>query len=493
MKTIGRNNPCPCGSGLKYKKCCLGDVPWDDFYKHKKVNPILYLSARGKNILFLEAIADALQLNSVKQPRSWSEIKRACTPNAVKKIYEAIPEIWIGRRDLLSVYDRESKHVSGLYVGIYEPEIVFRGITRHCLYSDKILLVDPFLDPRFTRPEYNPIENPNRYRASTLRCLYFWFSLTPWIDSGLINFIRTPGDFDIELKHDCMKVERDKFDSNPEIKALLENDAKEQREDATFEEMKQYYFLCHPDEYMVDWFKKTYPDKSEIDIQQFMKYVNKLRDEHTYYVEFSGVGEENAEMLYWTTGTNYEMAKITARLTGAHIITDIPSRWKEMEIDRQDHGVKDSQWAGFAKAFQNLDFKFLNNVPMNFALKLRKKDRLKQMREFFSRVWKICESKDPLSEKNTNLLAAELNHHINESEVEWKKIDQDLIKWFGVEVASAVAAYPQITSNGGAQFLGAGVAIAGITNLVVSQMKKKSFYNRYPAGFFLSLKKKCKT
>jgi hypothetical protein len=23
-KPIGRNDPCPCGSGLKYKKCCLG-------------------------------------------------------------------------------------------------------------------------------------------------------------------------------------------------------------------------------------------------------------------------------------------------------------------------------------------------------------------------------------------------------------------------------------------------------------------------------------
>ncbi|HNI57821.1 MAG TPA: SEC-C metal-binding domain-containing protein [Elusimicrobiota bacterium] len=22
MKTIGRNDPCPCGSGKKYKKCC---------------------------------------------------------------------------------------------------------------------------------------------------------------------------------------------------------------------------------------------------------------------------------------------------------------------------------------------------------------------------------------------------------------------------------------------------------------------------------------
>ncbi len=22
--TVGRNDPCPCGSGKKYKKCCLG-------------------------------------------------------------------------------------------------------------------------------------------------------------------------------------------------------------------------------------------------------------------------------------------------------------------------------------------------------------------------------------------------------------------------------------------------------------------------------------
>ncbi len=26
MRSVGRNNPCPCGSGKKYKKCCLGKV-----------------------------------------------------------------------------------------------------------------------------------------------------------------------------------------------------------------------------------------------------------------------------------------------------------------------------------------------------------------------------------------------------------------------------------------------------------------------------------
>ncbi len=24
MPKIGRNDPCPCGSGKKYKKCCMG-------------------------------------------------------------------------------------------------------------------------------------------------------------------------------------------------------------------------------------------------------------------------------------------------------------------------------------------------------------------------------------------------------------------------------------------------------------------------------------
>lgn len=29
MKTVGRNDPCPCGSGKKYKKCCLAADVWD--------------------------------------------------------------------------------------------------------------------------------------------------------------------------------------------------------------------------------------------------------------------------------------------------------------------------------------------------------------------------------------------------------------------------------------------------------------------------------
>ncbi|MCB1084882.1 MAG: SEC-C domain-containing protein [Chlamydiia bacterium] len=27
MKEVGRNDPCPCGSGKKYKKCCASKPP----------------------------------------------------------------------------------------------------------------------------------------------------------------------------------------------------------------------------------------------------------------------------------------------------------------------------------------------------------------------------------------------------------------------------------------------------------------------------------
>ena len=34
-KKIGRNDPCPCGSGKKYKKCCLNTGKYENLVKTK--------------------------------------------------------------------------------------------------------------------------------------------------------------------------------------------------------------------------------------------------------------------------------------------------------------------------------------------------------------------------------------------------------------------------------------------------------------------------
>lgn len=34
-KKIGRNDPCPCGSGKKYKKCCLDSGGYEGYEKKR--------------------------------------------------------------------------------------------------------------------------------------------------------------------------------------------------------------------------------------------------------------------------------------------------------------------------------------------------------------------------------------------------------------------------------------------------------------------------
>jgi len=44
MKT-GRNEPCPCGSGLKYKKCCLASAPATSL---AELTPVQLVTARAR-------------------------------------------------------------------------------------------------------------------------------------------------------------------------------------------------------------------------------------------------------------------------------------------------------------------------------------------------------------------------------------------------------------------------------------------------------------
>jgi len=51
MNKIGRNEPCPCGSGIKYKNCCGGNGKPDSV--KKKV-----LTQNGMNRCFLKLVKD---------------------------------------------------------------------------------------------------------------------------------------------------------------------------------------------------------------------------------------------------------------------------------------------------------------------------------------------------------------------------------------------------------------------------------------------------
>lgn len=143
---IGRNDPCPCLIGEKYKNCCYGKVDWEAIIQ-KGLDYRPFLSVRGRNLHFVNRIADALQLGKLGKARSLKDYKAAFTADAVRKIHEALMDLWPPDIDIVAALKRQPSDVSGLYIGDYGPDYLTRAIVRHSIYANRILLIDPFVYP----------------------------------------------------------------------------------------------------------------------------------------------------------------------------------------------------------------------------------------------------------------------------------------------------------------------------------------------------------
>src|SRR5438552_684144 len=254
MAMIGRNAECPCGSGRKYKYCCLNRVDWEGLLAKPLATQARHLTTRGKNLRFMAVIAQALQLDSIEQPAKFADFKNAFTPHAVREIYTAIAEIWPDSKDYTRCVTAERPKVSALYTGTYTPEAVLRAVTRHSLYSERIFLVDPFAYAPHMRPEFNPVIHPEQHRANAVRNTFLWWALSPWIFAGIVCFVRTPGDFDTTIEREVLDIQRDKIEETESLRSAIEKQTKEEMEKVgPFDQgMGEHFLLSHSDEDLLE-------------------------------------------------------------------------------------------------------------------------------------------------------------------------------------------------------------------------------------------------
>lgn len=69
MKEVGRNDPCPCGSGKKYKKCCAQKTPMER-RTFTQLNPSEIQSKIGR---IAGALSKVTQENTPEKPMSLKE------------------------------------------------------------------------------------------------------------------------------------------------------------------------------------------------------------------------------------------------------------------------------------------------------------------------------------------------------------------------------------------------------------------------------------
>ena len=184
----GRNDPCPCHlTGKKYKNCCL---PLEESRPQRKdlVNSASTLQA--KNLALIEAIHGIFGLE-----RPWDNVKTSISSPQIREFYSFIAALWPISTDLLKILPPSGTDLRALYLGEYEPELMVRNVFRFCLYTDHIVLINPFENPNILAEQYNPIAHPEEWKFDTLKTVYHIAMMAPWIEKGVVTFIPNPGGF----------------------------------------------------------------------------------------------------------------------------------------------------------------------------------------------------------------------------------------------------------------------------------------------------------
>ena len=427
-----------------------------------------------------------LQLSAPEKIQTLKDYKARFTADAVRRIHEAVIKAWPPDINVYQAIRRSPGDVSGLYIGDYGPEQIGRGIVRHSIYANKILLFDPFIYAPSVRDEFNPILNPAQYRTQTLKNVNLWFGLLPWIEAGIVEIIRAPADFDPQLNWELMQAQRQKFDENSELKRAAEESVDEFSKRHTHRLAYQQLLLGAPDSYLKQKFEELGLAKSGLTVEQFLKSIQDERDSDPNFLEPMNP-KDSGEIFTMTSGASYASAVITANITGSYLFTDIAVKWKEIELDRRCHSAENKAWAPFAKAMQNAELRYLNNLHLQHALTLRKEERLESLRAFLRRVWRDSSTENQFDSQNALLLAEELGEQIRAAEEEWRKIDTDLIKMVGTSSMAPIVAAGPLIASGHAYFLAAAVAAAGALPLVASTHKRRTFPDRFPAAFFMKI------
>lgn len=437
-----------------------------------------HLSIRGRNMLFLTRALEILRFDT--SHKSLREYKSAFTPQAVKEINEAIVDLWPHDLEITTALQSLSCDPSGLYLGDYSIGKLTQEIVQHSLYTDKILLIDPFLYPYSVREEYNPILYPEKYCTQTLLNMNIWLNLAPWVEKGIVEFIRSPSDFDSSLKVKLFNLQKDKFEKHKELKAVLDESVKQMTNEFMERDAFRYQILMQPDSMLRKTFRQLrLGDEKQEDM--FIQHIQRLREADPNYLEpREEVMHGGGEFHIKSSGVGYEEAKIISGITGSFLITDLPSRLKEIELDHAECSLN-NEWSTFAKAIERTDLKFLNNVEINHALKLRCQGRLCSVRTFMKKVWKYACSGTPCGEKFVQSLVNEFEKIVFESEVEWQQIERDLLNWVGKDVG-------QVISPGNATFFAAPYFDAGASSLVTSKTPKIGSGDKCPAAIFVRLK-----
>ncbi|MFH1792722.1 MAG: hypothetical protein ABH819_03760 [Patescibacteria group bacterium] len=451
------------------------------------VNPNLQRSIRERNIILYNAIVDIFGFNKGK---TWDDFRRDMSDDQVRELYKVYGWLWPLDTDVIGLLPKPDKQLRGLYIGETRPDLnlIVRNIVRYSLYTDEVLVVNPFMNPRIIAPQFNPIENPTQYKQDTLEMVYFLFQLAPWIESGVVNMIPNPADFDSDLRRSVWSMAEERW---REQKLELSQETLDEIEPRGKELLKKTMYRLPKDKLEIS-LRRALPDLSDKAIEDQIVYIQELR--RTNPLLLNQELPEGGELQIMRYGANLELGLYLGQITGSYLYTDRKDQWNEILSVRQSISAEPEVWSPLTSAFQALEFNFLDKIDPSFALKLKQEGRLESFRGFLRKVW-VGVGGNPSSSEAIKLarnFGDELHEQYQETKTEWSQIDKDLLKW--LTGSTGVTTVTSAIAKGGMdwQIPALGFCINGVLSLLKTRMDRKDFRQNVPLAVFLDLEKKGK-
>lgn len=476
---------CSCGSGKKYSLChgIFYIFPPENHSPLKTKER----SLKERNLLLVDAVLDIF---GAKRKIPWIKVRQEISGNQVRELYEVIADLWPLNTNIENLLPKSDNKLRGLYSGDVSPVDIVQNVSRFGLYADELMIIDPFHNPHHWRGEANPIETPDIYKADTLKLVYFIYMLEPWIKADLVKIIPNPASFDQQLSSQFVGM------ANKRLKKTgLDKELEKHANKMMGSESPEFrrIALSQPDSVLEKHIREENPNYSEDEIRTVLELLIQKRNNDPVALLQP---LQNGMVHGFRSGANLETFLFISHLTGGFPFTNTPFKWKEILSQQKALNEDAKIWIPLTKAFQELEFKFLNSVDPKFAVEMRQEGRLEHFRTFLRKIWDST-NRD-LSNNSINSTIRnykdELMSEYNTAQSDWDKITRDLALWGGsATIASlATATSAILTGNMALSIPAIALSTYGLLKVVTSRMEKKEFKKKFPMAVFVDLNNKNK-
>lgn len=348
---LQRNDPCGCGSGKKFKKCCEG--------KSQENRPSWKArSIRERNLILYNAVYDILGLDKGKD---WNDVRKEFSNEHVKKIHEVYGLLWNRETDLLSLLPKPDNSLRAIYSGQIDPRTVPYVALACVPYFDEVLIQHPFINPNGVKPQFSPTHVPDEHRYQTLKNICLFLCLEPFVRQGIVNFFPDPCVFDGNLQ-------RQMFDMASSRRGKSEiNKKEENRFTALFKDDFLRGLKSLPSESLRYQIRKAMPELTADEVEAQIEYIEKERQKDPFILLEGASTGNSSQFMFSHLAPNYEMSLYLAQVTGSIIITDSETRWEELNANKMAGEPSHNKFiSGIVEAFSGLEIPLNSDLEYNF-------------------------------------------------------------------------------------------------------------------------------